>query len=116
MTENDIEKIVNEVESRLEKKYKVVLAKENVGAVLKEPREKWFSDQVHASKSLMAAAFGNTVVAWQVWELIRKLTCVVLGKQYVRRLANDPNAEIVAEKLCQYIYDLTIEYSSHDNR
>lgn len=116
MTENDIEKIVNEVESRLEKKYKGNLAKEDVGTVLKEPREKWFSNQAHASKSLMAAAFGNTRVAWQVWELIRKLTCVVLGKQYVRHLSNEPNAEIVAEKLCQYIYDLTIEYSSHDNR
>lgn len=75
--------------------------------MLKEPREKWFKDDGRfGSASTMSEAFGSSIISWQVWEMIRKLTCVVCGKQYVRHLAGIDNADEVAEKICQFVYDL----------
>lgn len=51
----------------------------------------------------------------QVWETIRKLTCVVCGKQYVRQLANVENVDEIAEKLCQFVYDLKIGFKKQES-
>ena len=51
--------------------------------------------------------FGN-ITYWQVWELIRKLTCYICGVGYVRNLESNDNAEEVCEKLCQAIYDIKL--------
>ena len=76
-------------------------------SILKEPRNKWFRDaKGSCSNSLMADAFDNSIIAWQVWENIRKLTCVICGKQYVRHLEKDDHAGEIAKELCQFVYDL----------
>lgn len=107
MTEQEKTEILDELEARLEKKYKGCLSKEDTQSILKEPRNKWFRDtQGGCSNSLMAEAFDNSIIAWQVWENIRKLTCVICGKQYVRHLEKDDHADEIAEELCQLVYDL----------
>ena len=83
MTEQEKTEILDELEARFDKKYKGCLSKEDTQSILKEPRNKWFRDaQGSCSNSLMADAFDNSIIAWQVWENIRKLTCVICGKQY----------------------------------
>ena len=116
MTEQEKTEILDELEKRIDKKYKGCLTKESVGLVLKEAREKWFEgDHRYSNSSFMSNAFGSSLIAWQVWELIRKLTCIVCGKQYVRHLEYVPYAEEVAEKICQFIHDLKMEYKEGDN-
>ncbi len=117
MTEQEKNELLEELEQRFEKKYKGCMTKEDVATVLKEPREKWFKDENgHGSNSLMSEAFGSSIIAWQVWETIRKLTCVVCGKQYVRHLKEEDNADEVAEKICQCIYDLGKEKEAEESR
>lgn len=107
MTEQEKNDIINELEAKLEKKYKGCVAKEDTQTVLKEPRNKWFRDtQGSGSNSKMTDAFDSSIIAWQVWETIRKLTCVICGKQYVRHLENADHADKIAEELCQFVYDL----------
>ncbi len=113
MTEQEKELLLDELEKRIEKKYKGCLTREDTQSVLKNVRDKWFSyDSIRQPSSPMHKLFGN-IIYWQVWEHIRKLTCVICGCQYVRHLANLPDpkcAEEVAEKLCQAIYDIKREY------
>lgn len=117
MTEQEKQEILSELESRFEEKYKGIIAKEDVATVLKEPRNKWFRDEFNSGyKSTMSQAFGSSIVAWQVWEEVRKLTCRICGKSYVRQLTDNDHADEVAEKLCQLIYDLAIERRvKHEN-
>ena len=110
MTELEKAEIIDELEKRLEKKYKGCLSKEDTQTVLKEVRKKWFTHETNMHKdSPMHKMFGN-IIYWQVWELIRKLTCIICGCQYVRHLSGCSYAEEVAEKLCQTVYDLKVEY------
>ena len=110
MSEEEKQQILNELEERFENKYKGILSKEDVATVLSEPRNKWFRDEDKLGhKSLMTQAFGNSIVSWQVWEEVRKLTCRICGKSYVRQLTDDDHAEEVAERLCELIYKLAME-------
>lgn len=111
MTEQEKVEILDELEKRIDQKYKGCLSREDTQSVLKQAREKWFKREPFSNKpdSPMHNAFGN-IIYWQVWELIRKLTCVILGCQYVRHLSGNKYAEEVAEKLCQFVYDLKVEY------
>ena len=110
MTEQEKTEILDELEKRLEKKYKGCIYKEDTQAVLKNVRKKWFTHETHMHKdSPMHKVFGN-IIYWQVWELIRKMTCIICGCQYVRHLSGCDYAEEVAEKLCQIVYDLKVEY------
>lgn len=110
MTEQEKNEIIEEVEKRLEKKYKGCLSREDTHAVLAKSRNKWFTyNALKGEDSPMHKIFGN-IIYWQVWELIRKLTCVICGCQYVRHLSGCVYAEEVAEKLCQTVYDLKCEY------
>lgn len=116
MTEQEKQEICDELEKRLEKKYKGCLSREDIQGVLKQPRNKWFRDvNGHGSHSLMAEAFDNSIISWQVWEMVRKITCVICGKQYVRHLANNEHAEEIAERICQFLYDLKMEYKEKAN-
>lgn len=110
MTEQEKNEILDELEKRIEQKYKGCLSKEDTQSVLKQVRDKWFTRDLYGKRqeSPMHKAFGN-IIYWQVWELIRKLTCIICGRQYVRHLAGCEYAEKVAEKLCQFIYDLKAE-------
>lgn len=110
MTEQEKNEIIEEVERRLEKKYKGCLSREDTQVVLKNAREKWFTrDAIRGKDSPMHKVFGN-IIYWQVWELIRKLTCIICGCQYVRHLSGNKYAEEMAERICQFVYDLKIEY------
>lgn len=116
MTEREKAEILDELEKRLDQKYKGCLSREDTQSVLKQAREKWFTRDVFSNKpdSPMHKVFGN-IIFWQVWELIRKLTCIICGRQYVRHLSGCKYAEEIAEKLCQFIYDLRIEYEGKVN-
>ena len=117
MTEKEKFEIIDELEKRLELKYKGCLSREDTQIVLKNVREKWFHDPKKGLNHLntpMHKMFGN-IIYWQVWELIRKLTCIICGRQYVRHLVGCEQAEEVAEKLCQFIYDLKVEYEERKN-
>lgn len=119
MTEKDKLEIINELEKRLEEKYKQMFMKEHNGAILREPREKWFNSPDSRSgqcarNSIMTNAFGHPFYLWQVWENIRKLTCQICGKRYVRELAEDKAASAVCEKLCQVIFELREGHEGRD--
>lgn len=117
MTEQEKKELLDELEKRMDEKYKGCLTREDVATTLKAPREKWFRDENGNGRySLMADAFDSTIISWQVWETIRKLTCVICGKQYVRQLANVENANEVAEKLCQFVYDLKMGFKETGER
>ena len=110
MTEQEKAEILDELEKRMEKKYKGCLSREDTQSVLANTRNKWFTHDCSRGKdSPMHKIFGN-IIYWQVWELIRKLTCIICGCQYVRHLAGCAYAEEVAEKLCQCVFDLKTEY------
>lgn len=95
MTEQEKKELLDELEKRMDEKYKGCLTREDVATTLKAPREKWFRDENGNGRySLMTDAFDSSIISWQVWETIRKLTCVICGKQYVRQLANVENAVI----------------------
>lgn len=115
MTESEKQEILSELEERFEKKYKGCLSREDTQSVLKEPRNKWFRNDCRNGKSsLMSEAFDNTIISWQVWEMIRKLTCVICGKQYVRHLSGIEESEEIAEEICQFIYDLRMKYKGNN--
>lgn len=116
MTEQEKKELLDELEKRMDEKYKGCLTREDVATTLKVPREKWFKDENgYGHNSLMSEAFDSSIISWQVWETIRKLTCVVCGKQYVRQLVNVENADEIAEKLCQFVYDLKMEFKKQEN-
>lgn len=111
----DVAELLDELEKRMDEKYKGCLTRENVATTLKAPREKWFKDENGNGRySLMAEAFDSSIISWQVWETIRKLTCVICDKQYVRQLANVENADEIAEKLCQFVYDLKMGFKNQE--
>lgn len=115
MTEQEKNEIIEEVEKRLEQKYKGCLSREDTQSVLKNTREKWFnSDAIKGKRSPMHKIFGN-IIYWQMWELIRKMTCIICGCQYVRHLSGNPKAEEIADKICQFVYDLKNEYDGGKN-
>ena len=100
--------ILDELEKRLDGRLKKIPEREVSGRILKAPREKWFSDgEGYCGTSLMGEAFGSGPTAW---EAIRKLTCAVCGVRKVRELKTVEESPVVAEKICQYIYDLAVEF------
>ena len=117
MTEQEKKELLDELEKRIDEKYKGCLTGEDVATTLKVPREKWFRDENgNGRNSLMTDAFDSSIISWQVWETIRKLTCAVCGKQYVRHLANVENADDIAEKLCQFVYDLKMDFKKQEDK
>ena len=67
-------------------------------------------EQENRRKSLMGEAVGSGVMAQEAWEAIRKLTCAVCGVRKVRELKTVEESPVVAEKICQYIYDMAMEF------
>lgn len=116
MTEQEKTEILDELEQRFEQKYKGIITREDTQKQLSEPREKWFRDAHRGGHdSLMTQALdNNSIVAWAVWEKIRTLTCYICGVSYVRQLKDEWNADEVAERLCQTVYDLAMERRAND--
>lgn len=101
--------ILEEVEKSLMGK----VIREDVSTTLKEPREFWFVKRTVAGKRVdgKMRTVIDSVTAWAMWELIRKLTCYICGKSYVRHLAGEIEiANEIAETLCQTVYDLRVKY------
>lgn len=116
MTEIEKKEILDELEKRFDEKYKGYLKKEDIQTVLKNPRNKWFRDSSGSGcNSLMSEVFGSSIISWQVWETIRKLTCIVCGKQYVRHLSEEDHADEIAENICQFIYGLKVKHNNQVN-
>jgi len=113
MTDQEKKEIIAEVESSIMEKMKGKCIKEDTQSALSTPRNKWFS---HINKpSLMHKEFGNYAY-WQVWENVRKLTCLICGVGYCRQLVGNEDAEEIAEKMCQFVYDLRKEKLESEER
>lgn len=111
ITEAEKLEILDELEKRLDGRLKKIPEREVSGRILKAPREKWFSDtDGYCGTSLMGEAFRSGPTAWEAWEAIRKLTCAVCGVRKVRELKDVEEAPEIAEKICQYIYDLAVKF------
>ena len=110
MTDIEKQEIIAEVEASVMAKVDKKYGREDTQSVLKAPREKWFgnSDTRYKTCPPMREAFG-TFIDYQVWEIIRRLTCLIMGRKYVRQLSGDAKAEEVAERICQFVYDLRNE-------
>lgn len=109
MTNQEKEALKAEIIDEITAKIKPQLMKEDTQSVLATPRNKWFREKgdMHCH-SPMGELFG-TYTYWQVWEHIRRLTCYICGKGYVRQLRESDHADDVAEQLCQIVYDLKKE-------
>ena len=116
MTEQEKQEIIAEVEKSVMCKVKDKIIKEDTQKTLKVPREKWYGERFsHRRESVMVQAFDSPYMAWDAWEHIRRLTCLVCGSRYVRQLEGDPNAEKVCEEICQKIYDLRMEITKNES-
>lgn len=110
MDPKEREELKEEILVELQERLKGVVIREDTQAALKETREKWFKDAgMWPARSPMYEVFGN-VVFWTVWELIRKLTCLICGVGYVRQLKDHDEANEIADRLCQTVYELRTEY------
>ena len=117
ITEVEKLEILDELEKRLDGRLKKIPEREGLGRILKAPREKWFSAaDGYCGASPMGEAFGFGQTACEAWEAIRKLTCAVCGVRKVRELKTVEEAPEIAEKICQYIYDLAVEFKEGKNR
>lgn len=110
MNEQEKQEIIAEVEASIMEKMKGRVIREDTQAVLSKARHKWFKYSVSkkSADSPMYAVFG-TYTYWAVWEMIRKLVCFICGVGYVRNLENKADADEIADKLCQFVYDLRVE-------
>lgn len=113
MTEQEKREIIAEIEENVMGRMKRLQTEDTQG-VLKQVREKWYgaSRLRHKEKTPMQDAFDTPYMAWDAWEHIRRLTCLVCGTRYVRQLSGNPDAERVCEAICQKIYDLRMELTN----
>jgi hypothetical protein len=113
MTEKEKEELKSEILEEVEKSLKGKVIREDVATTLKEPREYWFVKRTVDGKrqdGLMRTVIDN-VTSWSMWELIRKLTCYICGKSYVRHLANEGEiANEICNILCKTVYELRVKY------
>lgn len=100
--------ILKELEDSIKKKN---VCKDTHENVLSGVRHKWFQDTVGISdQSIMYRKFGP-VAYWDVWNMIRKLTCLICGVSYVRNLGKDKEfANYATEEMCKKVYELRIEF------
>ena len=78
-------------------------------------REKWFRCDDKRNRytgSIMGKVFDkiDSAAMHRVWEITHKLTCYICGKNRIRDLQDTDFANHIADKLCQTIYDLKVEY------
>lgn len=112
MTEQEKQEIITEVKKSVMNEMKDKIVKEDTQKVLKEPREKWYGERSSTRQdSTMVQAFDTPYMAWEAWDHIRRLTCLVCGVRYVRQLEGNPDEERICDEICQKIYDLRISVS-----
>lgn len=116
MTEQEKQEIIAEVKKSVMNEMKDKIVKEDTQKTLKVPREKWYGERFsHGRESAMIQAFDTPYMAWEAWEHIRRLTCLVCGVRYVRQLEGNPDAERICDEICQKIYDLRIELTKSND-
>lgn len=109
MTEQEKQEIITEVKKSVMDEMKDKIVKEDTQKTLKVPREKWYGERFSTRQdSTMVQAFDTSYMAWEAWDHIRRLTCLVCGVRYVRQLEGNPDAERICDEICQKIYDLRI--------
>lgn len=109
MTEQEKQEIISEVKKSVMNEMKEKIVKEDTKKILKVPREKWYGERFSQVKdSTMVQAFDTPYMAWEAWDHIRRLTCLVCGVRYVQKLEDNPDAERICDEICQKIYDLRI--------
>ena len=109
MTEHEKQEVIAEVKESVRNEMKDKIVKEDTQKVLKYPREKWYGERFSTRQdSTMVQAFDTSYMAWEAWDHIRRLTCLVCGVRYVRQLEGNPDAERICDEICQKIYDLRI--------
>lgn len=92
MTEHEKQEIIAEVKKSVMNEMKDKIVKEDTQKVLKEPREKWYGERFSTRQdSAMVQAFDTSYMAWEAWDHIRRLTCLVCGVRYVRQLEGKRN-------------------------
>lgn len=112
MTEQEKNEIVDLIYGRLEAGWKPS-TQAGLHKTLAAPRDKWFRDDHNSGyDSLMTQVIGSPQKAWQVWELIRRLTCIVCGAQYVRDIKDPERASAVADEICETVYRLANRHDS----
>jgi len=108
ITPEEKEQLKAEIMADIKEEFKGTLLKEDTQSVLAEVRHKWFGNSGH--NGLMNNVFEIHTV-WKIWELVRKLTCLICGTGYVRRLSGKEDiANRLADSLCQTIYALRLRY------
>ena len=111
MNKAEQEKIIEEVVRRIKGEKTMIEKPITTPRALVPTYMKWFRDEDgKAYNSKMTQATGDAYCSWQIWELIRRASCVCCGVQYVRQLRNEEKANEIADKICQCIYDLAMEY------
>ena len=111
ITPEEKEAIKAEIMEELNEKLKGTVLREDVSSTLRETRDKWFG-----YNGKMSEVF-ETYTAYKIWECVRKITCLVCGETYVRRLAGKEKlANSIAECLCHTIYNARKWYAQPENQ
>lgn len=113
ITVEEKEELKAEILEEVQKSLKGKVIREDVSTTLKEPREYWFVKRTVDGKCVdgKMRSVIDSVTSWAMWELIRKLTCYICGKSYVRHLASEGDiASEICNILCQNVYDLRVKY------
>lgn len=88
--------------------------KDSSQTTLKIARNKWFRTTEKYGDSTMQTVFNSNsklYSAYKIWEAVSKLTCNICSEKYVRNLRDTDFANYAADKLCQTIYDLRVEFN-----
>lgn len=110
METKEKEALKEEILEELEERFKGVAIREDTQGVLSDVRNKWFKDANTCNRETPMYELFGAITYWTVWELIRKLTCLICGCGYVRHLKYRDEANEIAETLCQTVYDLREKY------
>lgn len=103
ITAEEKEQLKAEIMTEVKEELKGTLIREDTQSVLAEVRHKWFGNSGYTGK--MTEVF-EVYTVWKIWECVRKITCLVCGENYVRRLSGKEEvANHVAESICQTIYN-----------
>lgn len=85
--------------------------------VFEPTHQKWFRDEVgNASFSKMGKAFNlQGYRSYQIWDKLRPVATWICGRRYARDIPVE-DAEManhIADKLCQTVYQLKVEFDSY---
>ena len=76
--------------------------------VLSPTYHKWFIDENgdHYKSPIREVFHYDGVKSARAWDLVRQVTCGLCGVTYVNQIKDADRANMIADKLCQTIYDL----------